>query len=56
MDRDGHHEVARIDDTVTAENLHERSERVAVPDFDYLGQTIEAIAEGLTRLPPADRT
>ncbi|MFC4149629.1 hypothetical protein ACFO0M_25555 [Micromonospora mangrovi] len=52
MDRDGHHEVARIDDTVTAENLHDRAERVAVPDFDYLAQTIEGIAEGLTRRPP----
>ena len=48
MDRNGHHEVARIDDTVTPENLHDRAERVAVPDFDYLGQTVEAIVEGLT--------
>lgn len=57
MDRNGHHEVARIDDTVTPDNLHDRAERVAVPDFDYLGQTIEAIAEGLTHphRAPADR-
>ncbi|MFI7428082.1 hypothetical protein ACIBPB_13930 [Micromonospora sp. NPDC049836] len=48
MERDGRHEVARIDDTVTTANLHERAERVAVPDFDYLVQTIEGIAEGLT--------
>ncbi|MFE9689501.1 hypothetical protein [Micromonospora sp. NPDC005806] len=48
MERDGRHEVARIDDTVTTESLHERAERVAVPDFDYLNQTIEGLAEGLT--------
>ena len=51
MDRDGRHEVARIDDTVTAETLHDRAERVAVPDFDYLTQTIEGLAEGLTPHP-----
>ncbi|MGW5672736.1 hypothetical protein [Micromonospora sp. NPDC003776] len=56
MERDGRHEVARIDDTVTTTNLHERAERVAVPDFDYLAQTIEGIAEGLAhpRRDPAD--
>lgn len=48
MDRQGHHEVARIDDTVTPENLHERAERVAVPDFNWLTQPVEAIAEALT--------
>ncbi|MFR9775649.1 hypothetical protein ACL02O_06270 [Micromonospora sp. MS34] len=48
MDRYGHPEIARIDDTVTPENLHERAEQVAVPNFDYLNQTIEGIADGLT--------
>ncbi|MEU5724135.1 hypothetical protein [Micromonospora sp. NPDC047738] len=51
MDRDGRHEVARIDDTVTPDTLHERAERVAVPDFDYLTQFIEAVADGLTPHP-----
>ncbi|SCF14185.1 hypothetical protein GA0074695_3763 [Micromonospora viridifaciens] len=50
MDRYGHHEVARIDDTVVPGTLHERAERVAVPDFDYLCQIIEGLADRLT--PP----
>ncbi|GAB2584618.1 hypothetical protein Aab01nite_53940 [Paractinoplanes abujensis] len=49
MDRTGEHHVARIDDTVTADNLHARAEAVAVPDFNYLEQTVEAIAAGVTR-------
>ncbi|MFG2037867.1 hypothetical protein [Dactylosporangium sp. NPDC048998] len=49
MDRDGHHHVPRIDDTVTAKTLHERAEAVAVPDFHFLDQPIQAILEGLTR-------
>jgi hypothetical protein len=49
MDHNGEHHVARIDDTVTPASLHERAEAVAVPDFDYLGQTVGAIAVGLTR-------
>ncbi|MEU8606584.1 hypothetical protein AB0C29_01060 [Actinoplanes sp. NPDC048791] len=48
MDNNGEHHVARIDDTVTAANLHERAEAVAVPDFNYLEQTIEAVVNGLT--------
>ncbi|MFI1991013.1 hypothetical protein [Actinoplanes sp. NPDC020271] len=48
MDSTGGHHVARIDDTVTAATLHERAEAVAVPDFNYLEQTVEAIAAGLT--------
>lgn len=42
-------------EAMTPENLHDRAD--AVPDFDYLGQTIEAIAEGLTHphRAPADR-
>jgi hypothetical protein len=49
MDSNGEHHVARIDATVTARNLHERAEAVAVPDFDYLEQMIEGIATGLRR-------
>lgn len=48
MDASGEHHVARIDDTVTSANLHERAEAVAVPDFNYLEQTFQAIAVGLT--------
>ncbi len=49
MNGTGEHPVARIDDTVTAENLHARAEAVAVPDFNYLEQMVEGIAAGLTR-------
>jgi hypothetical protein len=48
VNSNGEHHVARIDDTVTAGNLHERAEAVAVPDFNYLEQTFEAIAIGLS--------
>jgi hypothetical protein len=49
MNGTGEHHVARIDDTVTARNLHARAEAVAVPDFDYLHDTIEAVTAGLAR-------
>ncbi|WP_199512535.1 hypothetical protein [Nucisporomicrobium flavum] len=49
MDTNGEHHVARMDDTVTPGTLHARAEAVAVPDFNYLEQTFEAIAAGLTR-------
>ena len=49
MDSNGEHHVARIDDTVTSRNLHQRAEAVAVPDFDYPEQAIEGVAEGLRR-------
>jgi hypothetical protein len=47
MQENGHHHVARIDDTVTPDNLHERAEAIAVPDFDYLQQGIDAIISGV---------
>jgi hypothetical protein len=46
MDDNGEHHVARIDDTVTSRNLHQRAEAVAVPDFDFLEQAIQGIAAG----------
>jgi hypothetical protein len=49
MDSNGEHHVARIDDTVTSRNLHKRCEAVAVPDFDYLEQAVEAVAAGFRR-------
>jgi hypothetical protein len=48
MDSTGEHHVVRIDDSVTAANLHASAEAVAVPDFDYLTQMVAAIAAGLT--------
>jgi hypothetical protein len=49
VDETGEHHVPRIDDTVPAANLHGRAEAVAVPDFNYLEQSGEAIAAGLIR-------
>lgn len=46
MSLEGRHRVPRIDDTVTPRTLHERAERVAVPDFDWLVEPVEAIVEG----------
>jgi len=43
MQESGQHHVARIDDTVTSANLHERAEAIAVPDFDYVQQGIDAV-------------
>jgi hypothetical protein len=47
MQENGHHHVARIDDTVTKANLHERAEAIAVPDFDYVQQGIDAFISGV---------
>ena len=49
MDDTGRHPVARIDETVTAANVHERAEAVAVPDFNYLEQMVAGVVDGLTR-------
>lgn len=43
MQENGQHHVARIDETVTSANLHERAEAIAVPDFDYVQQGIDAV-------------
>ena len=48
MQEDGRHHVAHIDDTVTAANVHERAEAIAVPDFDYVQQGIDAVVSGFS--------
>jgi hypothetical protein len=48
MDDISRHPVARIDETVTPANLHERAESVAVPNFNYLEQIVEGVIDGLT--------
>ena len=52
MEDNGEHHVARIDDTVTSRNLHNRAEAVAVPDFDYLDQAVRGIVEGIRQHHP----
>ena len=47
--RPGH---PRIDDTVTAANLHERAEQVSVPDFDWMSGPVMAFVDGLLHIDP----
>jgi hypothetical protein len=49
MQENGQHHVARIDETVTSANLHERAEAIAVPDFDYVQQGIDAVISAVAR-------
>ena len=50
-------EMPHIDDTVTAENLHQRAEQVAVPNFDWINGPVLAVVDGLThrRVPTSGR-
>ncbi|MEV4508409.1 hypothetical protein AB0K00_05570 [Dactylosporangium sp. NPDC049525] len=40
--------VPRVDDTVDDETIRDEAERIAVPDFDYIGQPVDAVVDGLT--------
>ena len=40
--------VPRVDDTVDDATIRDEAERIAVPDFDYIGQPIDAIVDGVT--------
>ncbi|GAA3226955.1 hypothetical protein ACFPIJ_47790 [Dactylosporangium cerinum] len=40
--------VPRVDDTVDTDTIRDEAERIAVPDFDYIGQPIDAVVDGLT--------
>ncbi|GAA1499458.1 hypothetical protein GCM10009827_001230 [Dactylosporangium maewongense] len=42
------HDVPRVDETVDIDIIRDEAERIAVPDFDYIGQPIDAIVDGLT--------
>lgn len=45
-------EIPRIDDTVTAANLHERCELIAVPTYDWISMPVIAIVDGLIHIDP----
>ncbi|KUL31203.1 hypothetical protein [Actinoplanes awajinensis] len=45
-------DVPCIDGTVTAANVHQRAERVAVPDFDYMSSTMVAMVDGIFHIDP----
>ena len=40
--------VPRVDDTVDDATIRDEAERIAVPNFDYIGQPIDAIVDGVT--------
>jgi hypothetical protein len=44
--------VPHRDDPTRDSQLHERCERVAVPDFDWLNGPIVAIVDGFLHIPP----
>ena len=44
--------IPRIDDTVRAEDLHERCEQVAVPNFDWMSNPVVAFVDGLLHIDP----
>ena len=45
-------DIPCIDDTCTAANLHERAERIAVPNYDWISMPIIAIVDGLIHVDP----
>jgi hypothetical protein len=38
--------------TTVADQLHQRCEQVAVPNFDWFNKTVVAIVDGLLHIPP----
>ncbi|MFI1996616.1 hypothetical protein [Actinoplanes sp. NPDC020271] len=45
-------DVPCIDGTCTATNVHDRAERVAVPDFDYMSSPMVAMVDGIFHIDP----
>jgi hypothetical protein len=45
-------EIRRIDETVTARNVHEIAEEVAVPCCDWITMPIVAVLDGLLHIDP----
>lgn len=49
--------IPHVDDTVSAEHLHERCEEVAIPNFEWISEPLVAIVDGiahLLRVPEGD--
>jgi hypothetical protein len=40
--------VPHVDDAMRTEQIAELAARIAVPNFDWVGQPIEAVVDGLT--------
>jgi hypothetical protein len=45
-------DIPCIDETCTSRNLHERAEKIAVPNYDWISMPIIAIVDGLLRVDP----
>lgn len=45
-------DVPRIDGSCNGENVHDRAERIAVPDFDYMSSPMVAMVDGILRIDP----
>ncbi|WIM94592.1 hypothetical protein ACTOB_006626 [Actinoplanes oblitus] len=45
-------DVPCIDGTCNAENVHQRAEKVAVPDFDYMSSPMVAMVDGIFHIDP----
>ncbi|MEU4620225.1 hypothetical protein AB0G04_09635 [Actinoplanes sp. NPDC023801] len=44
--------LPRFDATVSAANVHERAEQVAVPDFDWMSTPVVAMVDGMLHIDP----
>jgi hypothetical protein len=49
-------DIPRIDATVTARNVHELAEAVAVPCYNWVIAPMIAAIDGILRLDPDDHT
>ncbi|WP_433204484.1 hypothetical protein ACQP00_36000 [Dactylosporangium sp. CS-047395] len=48
MPATGRNGVPRVDDAVDIDTIRDEAEEIAVPAFDYIGQPVDAIVDGLT--------
>jgi|tagenome__1003787_1003787.scaffolds.fasta_scaffold16229021_1 hypothetical protein len=43
-----HTGVPRVDESIDLATIRDEAEQIAVPAFDYIGQPVDAIVDGLT--------
>ncbi|MFI5910427.1 hypothetical protein [Dactylosporangium sp. NPDC051541] len=48
MPATGRNGVPRVDDSVDLATIRDEAEDIAVPAFDYIGQPVDAIVDGMT--------
>ncbi|MER7276605.1 hypothetical protein ABT369_19395 [Dactylosporangium sp. NPDC000244] len=42
------HGVPRVDEAIDLHTIRDEAEEIAVPAFDYIGQPVDAVVDGLT--------